>query len=701
MVAAIAAVYLVDRESGKSGTLTKHYDDMLATVQRLALDRAAGIQPIVYRQLVDLFAQGKLPLGHPARPEALALMEFAQARSPALVRQEMARLAARYCADDIEVIAIMADDCAEIAAPLLEAAILPLEGWRLLAPRLSPQMRATLVAREDLDQEFRRNLVTIDDGPRQLGEAGRIYPISQVDAGDSQAERLFDAASPEPPRILETAPTAAEDLTARPVRTLPNPDLTRVGNGGTQTTESARWKDARREEARTEDARTGEGVAAGANPSDNGSTRQVQDLIRRIMDYQERRRGAEFADAETGRILPWPLHIATSDENAEAETSPLNQDATGAAPGPATRLTAFQDVVFSSVDWCWETNRRGEFVALHPVSHNPDPLVLGALVGADFIHWLPAGVERDRILTAMTRHAPFRGVMVDIDLGPATGAWSLAAVPVFEQVSGHFTGYRGTATALDQLQQSVRQPHDAGESQKKMYGDNALNDASRESLYVMAHELRSPLNAILGFAQLIESEALGSVPPAYRAQASGILSAGDRLMCTVDEFLDTARADRGRGEIVNLQPAELVSRLVENLQGHAMRRDVFLIGRIGTGLPTMWADCTVLERLLTRLVVLTVALAAPGETIVTAVHAGRGDSVRFSVSRPDAPPTHAKEPSQASLGGDFSLRLIGQMAEQLNGQFTTVGASYIVTLPALAHPSMMADASTPHHARRQ
>jgi PAS domain S-box-containing protein len=68
------------------------------------------------------------------------------------------------------------------------------------------------------------------------------------------------------------------------------------------------------------------------------------------------------------------------------------------------------------------------------------------------------------------------------------------------------------------------------------------NLAKSEFLSSMSHELRSPLNAILGFAQLLESDS----PPPTPSQNEGIaqiLGAGWHLLKLIDEILDLAKVE--------------------------------------------------------------------------------------------------------------------------------------------------------------
>ena len=72
----------------------------------------------------------------------------------------------------------------------------------------------------------------------------------------------------------------------------------------------------------------------------------------------------------------------------------------------------------------------------------------------------------------------------------------------------------------------------------------------------MSHELRSPLNAILGFAQLMES-ATPPPTPAQRESVDQILQAGWYLLVLINEILDLALIESGK---ISLSPEPIVAR---------------------------------------------------------------------------------------------------------------------------------------------
>src|ERR1039457_1468419 len=77
----------------------------------------------------------------------------------------------------------------------------------------------------------------------------------------------------------------------------------------------------------------------------------------------------------------------------------------------------------------------------------------------------------------------------------------------------------------------------------------------------MSHELRSPLNAILGFAQLMESDS----PPATPSQKESIaqiLQAGWHLLTLINEILDLAKVE-SRQVPLSEEPGALAEVMLE------------------------------------------------------------------------------------------------------------------------------------------
>jgi PAS domain S-box-containing protein len=91
---------------------------------------------------------------------------------------------------------------------------------------------------------------------------------------------------------------------------------------------------------------------------------------------------------------------------------------------------------------------------------------------------------------------------------------------------------------------------------EKFEADRALRAALRQAetankvkaafLAAMSHELKTPLNAVLGFSEIIRDEMLGPVgQPVYRDYANDIHKSGARLLSVINDILDVTRLESG------------------------------------------------------------------------------------------------------------------------------------------------------------
>ena len=154
---------------------------------------------------------------------------------------------------------------------------------------------------------------------------------------------------------------------------------------------------------------------------------------------------------------------------------------------------------------------------------------------------------------------------------------SYNATPFYDRdrtLQGVFAAARDVTESkrLDQ----VLQDKNAELESAKLLAEKA-NLAKSDFLSSMSHELRSPLNAILGFAQLMESE---TPPPTVFQQqnTNQILQAGWHLLKLIDEVLDLAKIEAGKVTI-SPEPVSLAEVMLEcqsMIEPQAQKRGVKL-----------------------------------------------------------------------------------------------------------------------------
>ena len=107
----------------------------------------------------------------------------------------------------------------------------------------------------------------------------------------------------------------------------------------------------------------------------------------------------------------------------------------------------------------------------------------------------------------------------------------------------------------------------------------AANRVKSEFLATMSHEFRTPLNAILGYAQLLDMGVLGPATPAQHAHLERLQASARHLMRLVDDVLDVARMDAARLEVRHdtLLSGAAVAAAVAIVQPQATAKGVRLV----------------------------------------------------------------------------------------------------------------------------
>jgi len=132
----------------------------------------------------------------------------------------------------------------------------------------------------------------------------------------------------------------------------------------------------------------------------------------------------------------------------------------------------------------------------------------------------------------------------------------------------------------------------------------AANQAKSEFLSHMSHEFRTPLNAVLGFAQLMELDLAEPLSEAQRQRMGMIRQSGEHLLSMIGDLLDHARLEAARLP-VHLEPVPLAPIMHSCIAMLAPQAQAAGVTVRLTGVPagsTVQADGTRLRQVLLNLV---------------------------------------------------------------------------------------------------
>lgn len=296
-------------------------------------------------------------------------------------------------------------------------------------------------------------------------------------------------------------------------------------------------------------------------------------------------------------------------------------------------------------------------------------LDFGAAPGSARFDGVAAGALRQR--------SPFRDARLVIGGdSDAAGEWSVSGVPAFDHATGRFTGYRGTARRPRRDERAEPAAH---------------RDAGVAQLRQLVHELRTPAGAIAGFAEMIEAQLLGPVPPVYRDRAGAILNHSRDLVAVIDDLDLAARID---GDALDLRADSVALRPVLDMIAADLVSLCDLRGTLLEIEPTdlsVTGDRRAVERLLARLLATLVSAGEPEESIYVRMGLEGDGHVAIVLDRPaalDAWPGDSvfdvddDEGDQSLLGTGFALRLARNLATELGGTLVFGTATLTLRLPA-------------------
>jgi len=157
------------------------------------------------------------------------------------------------------------------------------------------------------------------------------------------------------------------------------------------------------------------------------------------------------------------------------------------------------------------------------------------------------------------------------------------------------------------------------------------SEAKTRLMAMMNHEVRTPLNSILGFAQLLTDQRLGELTEKQLRYVVNIKAAGDHLLQLANDSLEMARLDAGRaGMVLNVVPVEtVVAQALEQLRPMASAQGLTLNADLSPGIDVQ-ADARHLTQVLLNLLSNAIRHTHAGSVTVSAHR--DGDAVAITVS---------------------------------------------------------------------
>ncbi|WP_379547391.1 histidine kinase dimerization/phospho-acceptor domain-containing protein [Qipengyuania sp. DSG2-2] len=308
-------------------------------------------------------------------------------------------------------------------------------------------------------------------------------------------------------------------------------------------------------------------------------------------------------------------------------------------------------------------------------------------VAPSVMHMAVPSLLPDSYRRAFMQRQTIDGAPITVEGAPViSGEWICEAAPRFTSDGGRFFGYAGR----------LRRPASAAAS--ALAAGAAAPNAQSDGLRQLLHELRTPVNAIQGFAELIQQQLFGPVPHEYRALAANIAGDSARMLAGFDELDRLAKLESGALE---MEPGDadhsgVIAAVSERLAAILEPRNAgFKLNLVEQIQVTLGQSD--LEAMTWRMLAALAASMAPGEKIELTL-VGDRDTSWLEVALPAAlvvsddifvlsnGQSRSKSKGAASSGAfgpAFALRLARAEARAAGGDLARVDTRLVMDLPRL------------------
>lgn len=227
------------------------------------------------------------------------------------------------------------------------------------------------------------------------------------------------------------------------------------------------------------------------------------------------------------------------------------------------------------------------------------------------------------------------------------------------------------------------------------------NQAKSEFLASVSHEFRTPLNAVIGYADILISGMAGALSEKQSQIQKHIRHNSKRLLAMINNTLDMAKIEAGKVEVVisQLSPREVIEETVGGMESLAEHKNITLTSVFTEGTPdAVKCDLPKLQQILTNLIGNAIKFTSEGGVRVEAggngsnewyfkvIDSGIGmpeDAASYifdPFSQVDTPDTRGQE------GTGLGLAIVKRHLEYMGGSIKVEtmlgkGTTFVVTLP--------------------
>ncbi|MBO6949873.1 MAG: PAS domain S-box protein [Rhodospirillales bacterium] len=251
------------------------------------------------------------------------------------------------------------------------------------------------------------------------------------------------------------------------------------------------------------------------------------------------------------------------------------------------RLTDFADI---SVDWFFETDDKLRFsyfsARFEEVTGVPPEQLLGKTREEGGAPDADPG-QFEAMLRNMRNRLPYRDFEHSRIKPDGTKVFlSISARPAFND-NGVFIGYRGIGRDITDRKINQKALNDA------LIASEQANRAKSEFLATMSHEFRTPLNAIIGFSEMLKEQYFGKLgADSYVDYANDIHRSGKHMLDLVNDILDFSAIEASKRQMhpERFSFRDVLKDGIRSIEAQLRDKHLSLKQDVATDLPNIVAD---------------------------------------------------------------------------------------------------------------
>jgi signal transduction histidine kinase len=288
-----------------------------------------------------------------------------------------------------------------------------------------------------------------------------------------------------------------------------------------------------------------------------------------------------------------------------------------------------KDFETCSSDLLWETDSQGKLIYFSdrlPTLVGTSSLLLGRTLqeatGAS-----PTDQGWDAFESLSANHQIIDALCLEVKRPSKSDWWMVTAHPLWGHAQ-EFLGHRGVIRDISIERRAQIELITAKEEAER------ASQAKSQFLAITSHELKTPLNAIVGFSEMLMAQREGPLgSPVYAEYVSTILQSSSHLRNIIGDILDVTRIERGALSLVeqDMDASEILEISYKMCREQAKAAGVPLSTDLDTT-AEIQGDITRIRQVLINLITNAIKFSKPGHEVKLAIERSTDDELVFVIT---------------------------------------------------------------------